>query len=444
MSDNCNTCGAFVPAVQRLGHDCVTYLKMRERDLGMIFDNCSRREKELREAIFEALALCSNNVDHGEIETALRAVVGPTPRPSVSDPLNELTAEAEKLGMYGAAGETCPVGGATPPGSTGRDATSAGCPTRDEGPSESKSGVTVGETTSTNRQVAGSTPACGPLGRGDGTVSADETSTIPNFNPMRERTPDGQPDEDASSKGVPKDEGESSRRPEGPSDQREPRGGTRESDPPLPHRAEAQRPSEALPERKCVLCPKPTRTAISSFCSEECFNAYQHVEPRPKEAKVSKDWHFIDGAKMVRPYPEDEHRPEPARKTERIVAAAKELHDAMLRSDGTTRAIEYNQQWARLHNAFTLDDGETARAETTLVPDCQEAISVAADAQWNAAIEKCMTIANEFGDEEMEKSEKVETEEAESRHLDRAAAARVLRVRFRRLLETPSQTGGTP
>lgn len=44
--------------------------------------------------------------------------------------------------------------------------------------------------------------------------------------------------------------------------------------------------------------------------------------------------------------------PEIAR-LERIERAAKSLHDAMLRSDGTTRAVEYNAQWAALHCAFT-------------------------------------------------------------------------------------------
>lgn len=58
--------------------------------------------------------------------------------------------------LQGAAGGTCPVGGSSPLGSTGRDATIAGCPTRDEGPSESKSVVTGGE-----RPALFPCPTCG-------------------------------------------------------------------------------------------------------------------------------------------------------------------------------------------------------------------------------------------------------------------------------------------
>lgn len=120
-----------------------------------------------------------------ELEAAISGALGPlfvhdaVAARILSDALHGPSASARTDSQHGAAGETCPVGGATPPGSTGRDATSAGCPTRDEGPSESKSGVTVGETTSTTHQVAGSTPAPGPMGRGDGTVSADAASAFP-------------------------------------------------------------------------------------------------------------------------------------------------------------------------------------------------------------------------------------------------------------------------
>jgi len=88
---------------------------------------------------------------------------------SVAD---ELTSEAEKLGMYGpeAQERSHACWGSTPHGSTGRDATSAGCPTRDEGPSESKSGVTAWRDTHVQQ------PGGSPSGQGR---PRDETGSEP-------------------------------------------------------------------------------------------------------------------------------------------------------------------------------------------------------------------------------------------------------------------------
>lgn len=61
----------------------------------------------------------------------------------------------------------------------------------------------------------------------------------------------------------------------------------------------------------------------------------------------------------------------------------------------------------------------------------------------NAAFEACMRVADEYGDEHMDKSSK-HTGAMEDSHLDRCAAARAIRVRIRRLADQLTRKAGEP